>query len=660
MNNNAYLPYYEGASRGPAMADPNAAAEPFRSLEGTGRVLAQIGDDLNKYGRLREAEAALDRKTQEKANAAYIQMAENTYRENWLAKSAEYSGRKDPVNWRGDAEKWSFNCIDKLVADAPEELRDGLKIKLEGMGQDSLIRVRTMAAHKSRQMEHDAFNAGLDLDVKTGDLDSAVARINGNSSLSPKEKEQYILNTSRLVFDTRIATARESGDWEAYENAVCQAEAAGVCDPAKAGTLRYEGEQVKLGAELSNSISQDPFRTMRDILRGKYRGLDARVLKDVEMECRKLASVKCPIKEFTPEEMAAARNGLPVKPLYEVRNGATKEEHEWREYYNANGTYDRYQYDIEAAWMQEVEAAPVFANEAEATSWIEYMAKKWSDPATGYQVDEFDIRRMAKQKAERLLGLSGTLNQVNERMFCEQLNNETIAPNYTKVVNSRSGRKREEAVSALEKGRLKIENEACKMMAFWREQNPGANYSQECEAMREMLILASRQHDLKPDVSYHSDQFNKWQKQQQEERISDATTGRDLREKRAVQPLRYQKEQYEKYRNNNKAWYPPKSREMNPQLVGISRIEGDDEAVYVPAADYAEIVKRFGERPVALVMLPGTRAYREVPVYLGKGTGVEFTDTLMLRMDNVDADEAMVSFKATPQKEKAANVSATM
>lgn len=199
MNNNAYLPYYEGASRGPAMADPNAAAEPFRSLEGTGRVLAQIGDDLNKYGRLREAEAALDRKTQEKANAAYIQMAENTYRENWLAKSAEYSGRRDPVNWRGDAEKWSFNCIDKLMADAPEELRDGLKIKLEGMGQDSLIRVRTMAAHKSQQMEHDAFNAGLDLDVKTGDLDSAVARINGNKALSPQEKQEYLLRADRAV-----------------------------------------------------------------------------------------------------------------------------------------------------------------------------------------------------------------------------------------------------------------------------------------------------------------------------------------------------------------------------------------------------------------------------------------------------------------------------
>ena len=88
------------------------------------------------------------------------------------------------------------------------------------------------------------------------------------------------------------------------------------------------------------------------------------------------------------------------------------------------------------------------------------------------------------------------------------------------------------------------------------------------------------------------------------------------------------------------------------RLYGVSKVESDEEALYVTQEQYDKLVKKFGENPMAHVTLPGSRAYLPVPVKVGQVDGVALSDTAMVRLNNTHAKRASIRFAAGEKKDK--------
>ena len=80
------------------------------------------------------------------------------------------------------------------------------------------------------------------------------------------------------------------------------------------------------------------------------------------------------------------------------------------------------------------------------------------------------------------------------------------------------------------------------------------------------------------------------------------------------------------------------------RLYGVSKVEADEEALYVTQEQYDKLVKKFGGNPVAHVTLPGSRAYLPVPVKVGQVEGFALSDTAMVRLNNTYAKRALIRF----------------
>ena len=82
------------------------------------------------------------------------------------------------------------------------------------------------------------------------------------------------------------------------------------------------------------------------------------------------------------------------------------------------------------------------------------------------------------------------------------------------------------------------------------------------------------------------------------------------------------------------------------RLYGVSKVESDEEALYVTQEQYDKLVKKFGENPMAHVTLPGSRAYLPVPVCVGEVDGFALSDAAMVRLNNTYAKRARIRFAA--------------
>ena len=138
---------------------------------------------------------------------------------------------------------------------------------------------------------------------------------------------------------------------------------------------------------------------------------------------RKAAAAHAQQEEFSAAEMKKLAEGQVVKPKFKVRNGATEQEWKWREYYNEHGNYADFESEICAAFDEEVSNCPVPKDEAEASDWVHYMVKKWSDPQTGYGLAEDTVKLLSRRAVNHWLGAVKEEKEIKviERFLPKQL-----------------------------------------------------------------------------------------------------------------------------------------------------------------------------------------------------------------------------------------------
>lgn len=425
----------------------------------------------------------------------------------------------------------------------------------------------------------------------------------------------------------------------------------------RANSLRYKGTQETLTKQLEKTMLEDPQKAMLDITRGKYDDLEATTRARMTKACERALSTDCKQIAFTSEERRKIREGGVVTPKFEVRNGATKQEYEWRKYFNEHGTYDRYKNDIKDSWINEINNAPVPEDKEDAESWIKYMVKKYCDPKTGYQVNEYELTTMAKQKMQGLLGLGNKEKGVDVRAYLERLEDRTLVPNAYNYLEQKKGesymtsdrRKRfeGEARDIIEQRRREIRNDVAVAMSKWRAIHPDATYDKEMEQLSDFVQVYSRTHDSDiPELGTEYKKLAQDDAKKQKQMIHDATAGEDLRNTEGTAGIDTQRKMYDSYMKEQKPYFPEPSVATANNIFEVSSIQSDEAAVYLPAEQFKAIQKKLGNVPMARVTLPGTKAWVEVPVKQGDVQDVSISDSALVRMNNVRAKQAYIQFTA--------------
>lgn len=472
-------------------------------------------------------------------------------------------------------------------------------------------------------------------------------------SLATKKQIQL----SRQSAEENLSLAQASKDWNGFIGSVNAGEQAGIFSTTKANELRYTCNQERLSSQLEKGMLKDPQKAMLDITRGKYDDLEATTRARMTKACERALSTDCKQIAFTSEERRKIREGGVVTPKFEVRNGATKQEYEWRKYFNEHGTYDRYKNDIKDSWINEINNAPVPEDKEDAESWIKYMVKKYCDPKTGYQVNEYELTTMAKQKMQGLLGLGNKEKGVDVRAYLERLEDRTLVPNAYNYLEQRKGesymtsdrRKRfeGEARDIIEQRRREIRNDVAVAMSKWRAIHPDATYDKEMEQLSDFVQVYSRTHDSDiPELGTEYKKLAQDDAKKQKQMIHDATAGEDLRNTEGTAGIDTQRKMYDSYMKEQKPYFPEPSVATANNIFEVSSIQSDEAAVYLPAEQFKAIQKKLGNVPMARVTLPGTKAWVEVPVKQGDVQDVSISDSALVRMNNVRAKQAYIQFTA--------------
>jgi len=490
---------------------------------------------------------------------------------------------------------------------------------------------------------------------------------------------QYRAAGIRRAGAAALEEAEKAGDARGYAVELANQVDAGLLMESEARVKMLEFNErahAKMQDEgfkvLMNEAVNDPTGVMLRMERGAYADMDAVRMERVYAMAQRVAAMRAEQEDFTEKEKQAIAQGQVVKPRFKVRNGATEQEYQWREHYNREGTYGKFSNEIRGAFDEEVAACPVPKDEEEADMWVGYMVKKWSDPQTGYGLNEYTVRLRCRQQVRRWLGAVEDEGSVrfSTDAFLNSLTDEQIAPwaagmaAYRKAEFEDDAELNAEAATLLGDRKAAILHDVRNAMARWSAANPNASYSQAYEKCMGYLLTYSEQHDTEIDmnVAYSWDDADA--EEEFESAARDAAENQRVRieadgaataftEQRAPIDIQEQIKVHDEYQAKQRSVVvQERSKDDMERLYGVSKVESDEEALYVTQEQYDKLVKKFGENPVAHVTLPGSRAYLPVPVCVGEVDGVALSDTAMVRLNNTHAKRASIRFAAGEKKDK--------
>ncbi|MBQ5665546.1 MAG: hypothetical protein IIV41_06750 [Akkermansia sp.] len=423
---------------------------------------------------------------------------------------------------------------------------------------------------------------------------------------------------------------------------------------------------------LMNEAVNDPTGVMLRMGRGQYADMDAVRMERVYAMAQRVAAMRAEQEDFSEQEKHAIAQGQVVKPRFKVRNGATEQEYKWREHYNREGTYGKFAGEIRAAFDEEVAACPVPQDEEEAEMWVGYMVKKWSDPQTGYGLDEYTVRLRCRQQAQTWLGAVEQEGQMrfSTDAFLKSLTDEQIAPwaagmaAYRKAEFEDDAELNAEAATLLGDRKSAILHDVRNAMARWSAGNPKASYSQAYEKCMGYLLTYSEQHDTEIDmnVAYSWDDADAEEKfesaardsaENQRVRIEADGAATAFTEQSGASGKETQWRRYAEYQAKQRpVVVQERSKADMERLYSVGKEQADEEVLFVTQEQYDKLVKKFGENPMAHVTLPGSRAYLPVPVRVGEVDGFALSDVAMVRLNNTHAKRASIRFAAGEKKDK--------
>ena len=485
--------------------------------------------------------------------------------------------------------------------------------------------------------------------------------------------KQHQLHGIRRAGEAALEEAEKLGDARGYQYELANQVDAGLLMEREAYVKMLEfneRQHAKMQDEgykvLMNEAVSDPTGVMLRMGRGQYDEMDAVRLERVYAMAQRAAAMRAEQEDFTAQEKQAIAQGQVVKPRFKVRNGATEQEYRWREHFNREGTYGKFAGEIRAAFDEEVASCPVPQDEEEASMWENYMVKKWCDPQTGYGLDDYSVRLRCRQQVRRWLGAVEEEGQMrfSTDSFLNSLTDAQVAPwaeglvRYRKAEFGDNQELNDEAAALASDRRAKVLHDVRNAMARWETANPKASYSQAYEKCMDYLLVYSEQHDTELDMDTpwaldDDDKLDEFAKsareaaENQRMRIEADGSARVFVGERGASGIQSQLNRYADYRaKQSPALIQERSRADMERLYGVSKVEADEEALYVTQDQFDKLVKKFGGNPVAHVTLPGSRAYLPVPVKVGQVEGFALSDTAMVRLNNTHAKRASIRFAA--------------
>lgn len=433
---------------------------------------------------------------------------------------------------------------------------------------------------------------------------------------------------------------------------------------------KVQDEEYKM--QMERAVT-DPDGVLLEWSRGGMGDMDPVRAEKVRATAERAAAMRAQQEEFTEKERAVLEAGGVVKPRFKVRNGATEQEWKWRAHYHEHGTYGKFVGEITGAFNEELAAAPVPQDKADADAWVNYMVKKWADPQMGYGLDEYNVRVLCNAQMKEWLAA----NQEQETMrfsmrgLLDSVSDAQIVPwaeaqaryrrEEFKKDDADDKALRDEADKLVKDRRARVEHDAMVAMTRWMESNSTANYSQCYEQGMKYLLKYSEMYDLEIDMETDrwDGDYEAYQNEardmvdyQREKIEADDTDGSVFTVKAGEDGRAAQAEAHEKWRSGQKAMVLAERAEVPERVLRIGRVESDVEEMVVPDAVYKKLQQKFGEAPVAHVTLPGSRAYLRVKVRAGDVQEVSLSDTAMVRLNNVLAKQASVRFGSSPEAVK--------
>ena len=490
---------------------------------------------------------------------------------------------------------------------------------------------------------------------------------------------QHRLRGIRRAGEAALDEAEKLGDARGYQQELTNQVDAGLLMESEArvkmlgfNERRHAQQQDEGYKMLMNEAVSDPTGVLLRMERGEYSGMDAVRMERVYAMAQRAAAMRAEQEDFSEAEKQAIAQGQVVKPRFKVRNGATEQEYKWREHFNREGTYGRFAGEIRGAFDEEVAACPVPKDNEEAEMWVSYMVKKWSDPQTGYGLDEYTVRLRCRQMAQSWLGAVEDEAQMrfSTDAFLNSLTDEQIAPwaagqvQYRKAEFAGNAELNEEAATLLGDRKAKVLHDVRNAMARWSTANPKASYSQAYEKCMGYLLTYSEQHDEEVDMNVSwswddGDEEEKFEKaardaaENQRARIEADGAVTAFTELRGASGKETQWRRHAEYQAQQRpVVVQERSKADMERLYGVGKVLADEEALFVTQTQYDKLVKKFGENPVAHVTLPGSRAYLPVPVRVGEVNGFALSDTAMVRLNNTHAKRASIRFAAGGFPEK--------
>lgn len=488
--------------------------------------------------------------------------------------------------------------------------------------------------------------------------------------------EKVTRRKTETAWKDALELAEAKGEFAQFSAMADRGVELGIISKDKASTLKLEFNQKnsekaqeKEYADAMNLAVSDPQGMLLALARGEYADMDGVRKEKVYNMARQVAASHAQQEDFSADDMKKLQEGQVVKPKFKVRNGATEKEWKWREYYNREGTYDKFAGEIRSDFDEEVMNCPVPESKEDAELWVSYMVKKWCDPQTGYGLEEYSVKLRCQQAMDRWLGAvkdEGAL-RFSTDAFLNSLTDAQIAPwaegqvRYVQSEYADDKMRQEEAAGVLSDRKALILHDVRNAMARWEAGNPEASYSKAYEHCLKLLIDTAKEKDT--EIDYESAWFNdndvefeesarEGSRLQRYNIERDANTGPFRKEAEPSGKAAQQKAHQEYKATQKTAIIPEQSKAERERVYSIGMKESDDEVLFVTQAEYDALSKKFGENPVAHVTLPGSKAYMPVPVKVGNVDGFSLSDAAMVRLNNTKAKKAMIRFSKGEAKQK--------
>lgn len=488
--------------------------------------------------------------------------------------------------------------------------------------------------------------------------------------------EKVTRRKTETAWKDALELAEAKGEFAQFSAMADRGVELGIITRDKAATMKLEFNQKnsekqeeKVYADAMNLAVSDPQGILLALARGEYADMDGVRKEKVYNMARQVAASHAQQEDFSAAEMKKLQDGQVVKPKFKVRNGATEKEWKWREYYNREGTYDKFAGEIRGEFDAEVMNCPVPESKEDAELWVSYMVKKWTDSQTGYGLEEYSVKLRCQQAMDKWLSAvkdEGAL-RFSTDAFLNSLTDAQIAPwaegqvRYVQSEYKDDKKRQEEAAGVLSDRKALILHDVRNAMSRWEAGNPEASYSKAYEHCLKLLIDTAKEKDT--EIDYESAWFNdndvefeesarEGSRLQRYNIERDANTG-PFRKEADSSGRNAQQKAYQDYRGKQKtAIMPEQSKAERERVYSIGMEKDDEDALFVTQAEYDALSRKFGENLVAHVTLPGSKAYLPVPVRVGDVDGFSLSDAAMVRLNNTRAKKAMIRFSKGEEKKE--------